>query len=56
MAKQYRDKIFICYDNTYVRQEDAWMLDDDDYDHRSFTIINPGEQDRRSFSISPIYR
>ncbi len=56
MAKKYRDKIFLAYDNFYVYQEDAWMLEDDEYDHRSYTIINPGEQDKKELTISPIYK
>ncbi len=52
MAKKYRNKIFFTYDNTYIYQDEAWMYDDDEYDHRSFTIINPGEQDRIRYTVS----
>lgn len=48
MAKRYRDKIFfLTGSNEYIYQEDARFLGEGEYDPRSYTIINPTDQDLR---------
>ncbi len=56
MAKQYRDKIFFTDEGTYIYQDEARLYDEDEYDPRSYTIINPGEQDKIHYTIKPIDR
>lgn len=58
MAKQYRDKIFFLYDSmNYIYQEDAVYFDEDEYDPRGYTIINPGKQDEIGIcTLKPIYK
>jgi hypothetical protein len=55
MAKYWRDKIFFLADGGYIYQDEARFFEEDEYDHRSYTIINPTEQDKREhYTIKPI--